>query len=405
MNTTVLLATTSRWFPTARLAVTLANAGCQVHAVCPQGHPISKTVVGRHTFTYDALTPLRSFSAAISKTNPDLIVSGDDLATWHLHELYRRSLKAGASGAARAQLIERSLGAPEHFPIVEDRASFIQIAHEAGVRVPANSIISNSEQLQNWAANASFPAVIKANGTSGGEGVLLVKSAAAALSAFNYLHAPPFFTRAIKRAILDRDATLLRPSLLRQKAVVNAQSFIQGREATSALACWNGTVLASLHFEVLQKSHASGHATVLRRTAHPEMIAATETMVRRLRLSGLQGFDFMLDAQTSAAYLIEINPRATQVCHLNLGERQDLPGALVSALTGMPVTPSPSVTQNDVITLFPQEWARNPASPYIRSGYHDVPWEQPALLRACLRKPSQMATLWGLAKRRPRNPK
>ena len=29
---------------------------------------------------------------------------------------------------------------------------------------------------------------------------------------------------------------------------------------------------------------------------------------------------------------------------------------------------------------------RDPASPFLTSGYHDVPWEEPELLRACLRK-------------------
>ena len=43
MKPTVLIATTSRWFPTARLAMALASAGCIVEAVSPPGHPIAKT--------------------------------------------------------------------------------------------------------------------------------------------------------------------------------------------------------------------------------------------------------------------------------------------------------------------------------------------------------------------------
>jgi hypothetical protein len=125
---------------------------------------------------------------------------------------------------------------------------------------------------------------------------------------------------------------------------------------------------------------------VLRRIAHPEMIATTEAMVRRLQLSGLQGFDFMLEEQSRDAYLIEINPRATQVGHLSFGASHDLPGALVSAISGIPAQPAPKVTENDTIALFPQEWLRDPASPYLHSGYHDVPWDQPDLLRACVRK-------------------
>jgi len=29
---------------------------------------------------------------------------------------------------------------------------------------------------------------------------------------------------------------------------------------------------------------------------------------------------------------------------------------------------------------------RDPASSFLTSGYHDVPWEEPELLRACVRK-------------------
>ena len=49
-----------------------------------------------------------------------------------------------------------------------------------------------------------------------------------------------------------------------------------------------------------------------------QMKAAARAIVRHLGLSGMCGFDFVLDA-TGAAHLIEINPRATQVNHLRLG--------------------------------------------------------------------------------------
>src|SRR5277367_6638419 len=116
------------------------------------------------------------------------------------------------------------------------------------------------------------------------------------------------------------------------------------------------------------------------------MAAAAEKMVRRLQLSGMQGFDFMLEAESRAAYLIEINPRATQVGHLSVGAGRDLPSALVSAITDTPVAAAPKMTENDTIALFPQEWLRDPSSAFLRSGYHDVPWGEPELLRACVRK-------------------
>ena len=387
MKPTVLVVTTSRWFPTARLGVALANAGCTVEAVCPSHHPIEKTSAVTRCFRFRGLSPLKSIAAAIAATKPDLLVSGDDLATWHLHSLYDENSRAAGSGAAVCELIERSLGKAENFAVIDDRGSFMRAAEEAGVRIPQTIVIPRAAELMSCATQTGFPMVLKANGTSGGDGVRVVRDIAEAQRALLALQAPPLFARAVKRAVIDRDTTLLRPSVLRRASAVTAQSFISGTEATSAAACWNGKVLASLHFAVLQKGHYAGHATVLRRIAHPEMPAAVETMVDRLKLSGMNGFDFMLDSEARHAYLIEINPRATQVGHLNLGNGADLPSALIAALCNTSAKPSPAVTESDIVALFPQEWLRDPASRYLRSGYHDVPWDQPELLRTCVRKP------------------
>ena len=213
----------------------------------------------------------------------------------------------------------------------------------------------------------------------------IVQSLDEAERALRPLGAPPLFLRAAKRAILDQDTSLVWPSLLRTRTIVNAQEFIPGREATSLIACWQGTVLASLHFEVLSKREAAGPATVLRWIDDPDMKSAAEKLARRLNLSGFHGFDFMLEAQTGKAYLIEINPRATQVGHLALGPDRDLPAALYAAATGQLVQEAPQVTEKNTIVLFPHEWLRNPKSPYLQSGFHDVPFEEPELLRACLR--------------------
>ncbi len=390
MNPTVLIVTTSRWFPTARLAVALTNAGCSVQAVCPSGSPIAKTTILEGKFSFRGLAPLKSIAAAIAASKPDLLVSGDDLATWHLHRLYEASDTKDHVGATTRALIARSLGSPEYFPIVDDRASFMRAAQEIGVRVPRTAVMVDFQDFQK--SEIGFPAVLKANGTSGGDGVRVVRSEQEAQAALRYLQAPPLLARAIKRAIFDKDTTLLRPSLQRRRPTVNAQSFIAGREATSATACWQGSVLAATHFEVLQKGHFAGHATVMRRIDHPEMASAVEKMAKRLQLSGFHGFDFMLEDGSRDAHLIEINPRATQVGHLSFGAGRVLPGALVSALSGRAAQAAPKVSENDVIALFPQEWLRDPLSPYLRSGYHDVPWNQPELLRSAFEKSNRSSS-------------
>ena len=132
-------------------------------------------------------------------------------------------------------LIERSLGAPESFPLVDARAALIDLAQQEGLRVPPTQVIRNTGELKKWIDRMGLPAVLKANGTSGGNGVRIVRTMAEAELAFEQLQAPPLLARAAKRALVDHDKTLVWPSLLRQKRVVNAQSFVDGREATSAV--------------------------------------------------------------------------------------------------------------------------------------------------------------------------
>lgn len=362
----------------------LANAGCTVEAVCPAGHPINVTSAVHRTFTYSGLAPLASLAAAIAATTPNFIVPSDDVAVVHLHKLYERERRRKKVGAATCALIERSLGTPESFSAVRERAVFMRLAEREGVRVPRTEVIASISDLEEWIARIGFPMVLKSDGTSGGDGVRIVRTREEARHAFRKLQAPPLLARAAKRALVNRDTTLVWPSLFRNRSVVSAQAFVGGREATSTVACWEGNVLASLHFEVLNKHNSTGPSTVLRVIENSDMSFAAERMVRRLGLSGVIGFDFMLERETGDAYLIEINPRATQVGHLALGRGRDLPAALYAAISGNPVHESPEVTTSDVITLFPHEWLKNPESRFLQSGYHDVPWQEPQLIRACV---------------------
>jgi glutathione synthase/RimK-type ligase-like ATP-grasp enzyme len=401
MNPTVLIATTSSWYPTARLAIALARAGCEVEMVCPGSHPARKTKAVRRTHVYRGLAPLTSFARAIAIVQPDFIVPADDLATQHLHRLHARERRNGRAESPLCALIERSLGSPESFPAVNARAAFMDLAHQEGLRVPATQVIRNIDDLRTWVARTGVPAVLKADGTSGGDGVRIAHTLVEAERFFKELQAPPLLARAAKRALVDQDKTLVWPSLLRRRSVVNAQTFVAGCEATSAVVCWKGAVLASLHFEVVNKASSRGHATVVRLIENAEMSAAAEKMVRRLSLSGLYGFDFMLEAETGNAYLVEINPRSTQVGHLSLGPGRDIPAALYAALSGKAVEATPKITEKDTIALFPQEWIRDAESPFLRSAYLDLPLEEPELIRDCVSNYQKQSAWYSKSVRKP----
>lgn len=378
----LLLLTTTRWFPTARLAVALARSGFSVEAICPNDHPMRKTGAVTRFYAYDSLAPLASIEAALTATRKDLLVPGDDLATSLLRALHERSSKKNES---ICKLIERSIGPAESFPYVCARAKLMKLASEEDIRIPRTEVARDLAR-QVASEHLSFPMVLKVDGTSSGEGVRIVRSNEEAERAFKKLQAPPSIIRALKRAIIDHDLKLVAPVLLRRKNTVNLQEFVQGRDATSLVACWEGAPLAALQFEVVKKQYANGPASVMQRIDNAEMTSAAAKIIRRLRLSGLYGFDFLLEERTGHAYLIEMNPRPTQVGHLNLGPGSDLPAALYAAVTGQPLLETPAVTDSQTIALFPQEWTRNPASCFLQSAYHDIPWDEPELIRAGTRK-------------------
>jgi carbamoylphosphate synthase large subunit len=369
------------------LAIAFAKLGCNVDAICTDPHPLRITNVVRHTFTYQALSPLDSLLRAIDSSHPDLIVPGDDLTNKNLQDLYYSQQKTnGEAGSRICELIERSIGSPESFPIVIARASFMELARQEGIRVPKTAVLADARDLEAWASLMGFPMVLKADGSSSGEGVRIAYTLTEAKRALRALQAPPQLIRVAKRVLIDRDGTWIRPALERRHSVVNAQEFVTGRDATSLVACWKGEVLAALHFEVINKQYERGPSSVLRLIENEEIADVTKKAARRLNISGLHGFDFLLEKATEKPYLIEMNPRPTQVGHLALGPGRDLIAALNAAVSGKPIPKTRQVTDNPTIALFPQEWSRDPQSAFLNSAYHDIPWEEPDLIRDCLCK-------------------
>ncbi len=389
MRPKVLLATTCRWFAVARLAMSLKKAGFLVEVVCPKDHPVSKISSVLRIHRYRALFPIASIKAAISAAEPAVVIPCDDLARVYLHTLYRRERRKSGSAGSIATLLVRSLGDPASYPTVVARSGMITLAEAEGIRVPATAIVRDQEEMRSWLHEHGLPAAIKTDGTSGGVGVTLVYTLDEANRAFAALHAPPLLARTAKRALIDQDLNLILPFLVRRRPLVNVQSLIRGHDATSSVACWQGKVIASIGFDVVHTWKPKGPASVVKLNENPEMIAAAEKIVSRLKLSGLYGFDFMIEEETGHPYLIEMNPRATQTAHLPLGSGRDLPAALWTAISGELAQETESVTRNNVIALFPHEWQRNPASSFLLTAYHDVPWEEPELVRECIESPPQ----------------
>jgi predicted ATP-grasp superfamily ATP-dependent carboligase len=327
---------------------------------------------------YNALGSLRSLKAAILAEDPSLIIPCDDGVVWQLHELHANEPKL-------RPLIERSLGSPEAYPAIQKRGEILRVAGELGIRVPLTETVKSIEDLKGWCLDA--PAVLKLDGTWGGEGVAIVHSQAEAIRGFRSTFGAAKIGVAWKRFLINRHPVALWFTRKRKSKSVTIQEFIPGRPATTMFACWDGEVLASITVEVLASQGATGSAIVVRLLKHDEIERAARLLARQFKLSGFHGLDFILEEGTGSAYMIELNPRATQLGHLSFYSHDDLAGVMAAKLGEAIAYPVASQVrcQKDTVAFFPQAFKANPKSAYLTQAYHDVPWEEPALVRELLR--------------------
>ncbi|MBV9548212.1 MAG: hypothetical protein JO256_00895 [Alphaproteobacteria bacterium] len=377
----ILLVSTVKWPSLARYAGGFVAAGCIAEAVVPAGAPAHLSRYVSHVYRYDAFSPTASLSRAISDSQADLLVACDDRAVEQLLHLHRIELARVASSEI-ARLIEKSLGKLENYPRLLSRHQSLTTLQAAGVRIPDPHAIFSEQDLAMALERVGLPAVIKADGSWGGDGVVIARSLDAALGAFRQFFNPPSRLRSLLRAAKRRDPHFLTAALSPHGVQVCVQRFIPGLPAASAFAAWRGEVVGAFYYDVLVADGGIGPPNVIRRIDCPQMENASRVAAREFGLSGLHGLDFIRDSDGNV-HVLEINPRATHGGTLPFGPGRDLPAALAEALTGAK-TGMRSPIKNDVVALFPREWNRDPLSEYLTSGYHDVPWDDPKLLRTVI---------------------
>ena len=357
--------------------------GCTVSAICPTGHTLRLVPGIGHLYRYSGTRSIQSLHRAIIAANPDLLVPCDDGVVYQLHSLHARYPEL-------RPLIERSLGAPVSYSIVESRDHLLDLAVSLGIRVPLTRTIHSESDLTGWPYAS---AVLKTDGSTGGNGVAIAHSQPAIQSSFRELSAPLTAATALKRFFVNRNPLVLWFWRTHPQPAIVAQQFIPGsRPANTMIACWQGEILASVTVETVCSQGATGAATVVRFLHHPEIDDASRKLAKKLTLSGFYGLDFMLeddeDSSIPAAWLIELNPRCTQLGHLNLPNQGNLADILVAKLQNK--SPSTAIMgnaiQGETVAFYPQALTWNPQSPYITHGYHDVPSQAPELQAELLRE-------------------
>jgi hypothetical protein len=385
----VLIIAIENWELGARFTLELRRAGFAVAAAGPSSHILRAAGVAERYFCI-GYARFGSLSSAMRTWRPQLLVCADDRSVQMVCRLHAATADAGVRA-----LIEASLGHPDVLAQVR-KSTVIDVARALGVRCPETKIIPNEQVLAAELSRRPFPAVLKADGTFGGRGVRVVRSKEQALTAFRELRLPTSWPRGCKRLFAAVAKGGLDDRLGAWGPVVTIQDHIVGRPANRAVVCWKGEVLDGVSAMAIETAHETGPSTVVRIIDAPEIDAAARTLAQALRLSGFCGFDFIID-HAGNAWLIEMNPRITPICHLR--RDADLIGALHQQITGVPARRRQPIS-DEKVALFPHEWLRDAASEHLQSSFHDVPWDEPDLVRCCvsLRPSRKVRSIWSRTK-------
>jgi hypothetical protein len=368
----------------------LHEAGARVSLIAPNNHPARALDILSRRLTYRALAPRFSLQRALLRLQPDMVIPCDERTVRDLHAISRATQHQQVK-----RLIEKSTAPAESFQTVTSRAALLALAQRQGVRVPASMPLRNISELERWTAADAAPFVLKADGSWAGFGVRIISDPSLAGQAYLRMTRRASGRLALRESLLEGNHFGIRSWLRRERPAMSVQSYIDGWPANVGVACWQGEVLAAVCAESVATTSATGPSTVARIIDNPEMVDTAKRVVAALGLSGMIGFDFMIEAASGDAYLIEMNPRNTPICAVRLGPGRDLAEALVARLASRPVRERPARTERDIVVFFPDTWREDPANHFLHSGYHDVPWEQPELVRA-LMQPERRERYWML---------
>ena len=373
-----VLVAASLWWPlSARLASRLAQYGGRVSGICPKGHAMRHVPGLGPIYDYAALDSLGSLEAALDAAKPDFVVPCDDRVVEQLHQLCDLKPRFRA-------LIESSLGPSSEYGIVSSRERFLQTAHGLGIRVPETRAVRSEEDIRRWFGAESSAAVLKRDGSWGGDGVVIASTEGDAVMAFRSLMRRPSTALALKRLLVNRDPLSLWEWRKGHQPAVSIQRFVPGNPVNAMMVCWRGELLGIVTVEVLSSQGATGAGIVVRIIENKEVRRAARLLAEHLSLTGFYGLDFMVDRATGLSYLIEMNPRCTQLGHLSLPKQGDLAGIFYAKISGRPLPEPQNPIRSDVIAFFPQALFRPPTGSVSDGLYLDVPWDHPGLIRELL---------------------
>jgi hypothetical protein len=383
---TALLAATRTGTVASRVAIRLSEAGINVAAVYPsRTHPLASTrAVGSH-FHYSIVDPLQSIVAAMRDSGAGIVIPCDGLTVRHLHALYAM-LPSNEEGAKAAGVLQRSLGDPAAYLLVDSRHEVQTAARAEGLNAAESFALGKATDPQAIAQALPFPWVLKADYIAGGAGTHVVASLSAARRIIRRAGAPPNLATVMGQLVVEGDRAAMGEWLRAMRPGLSAQRPVPGVPASTVATCWAGEVLALISVRSLPGTGApTDPPAKVQIIDNEQMVRTARIMAEKLGLSGFQDFEFMLDVDSGRATLTEINPYCERPVYLNAGHSHDPVDALCRRWLGRPVA-QPPAHPDRLIAYFPETWIANPTDPVLETGAYDLPAQDPELVNQVIRK-------------------
>ena len=381
-----LLAATRSSTVASRMAIRLGEAGIKVAAVYPsRTHPLASTqAVGTH-FHYSIVDPLQSILAAMRESGAGIVIPCDGLTVRHLHALYA-ILPAAEDGAKTAAILQKSLGDPAAYLLIDSRHEVQTAARAEGLNAAESFALGRATDPQAIAQVLPFPWVLKADYIAGGAGTHVVPSMSAARKIIRRTGSPPNLATVMGQLVVEGDRAAMGEWLRAMRPGLSAQRPVPGVAASTVAACWAGEVVALISVQALPGSGDSTHPPAkVEIIDNGQMVRTARILAEKLGLSGFQDFRFILDADSGQVTLIEINPYCVAPVYLNAGPGHDPVDAFCRRWLGRePVAQAP-VHPGRLIAYFPESWAADPSDPVLETGAYDVPVQDPQLVDHVIR--------------------
>ena len=357
----------------ARMPRELSRAGFAVTLIAPKGALATHTgfvdKVGYFPKNPTVYEWMQVLAGAVRRIQPLLVLPGDDITLRMLMWLVLdppQQLRTELL-AELTNLVVRSLGDPAHYAASVDKAALARQAAAAGVPVPPGDAVDDERAAVDVAEALGYPVIVRPTVGTASSGVVRCRDAAG-----------------VRRAMRELPQTVgwIPPGAAR--ALV--QRMLTGRHANHPAVAWQGRELAGFTRVAVRQFPEGGPSSVARYTPNPGIAAANARLLGAIGLTGFASTEYLIDDDTGVAHLIEINRRMTPATHTGSRVGVDIASALAAACANRPWDgPADAPEGTDLtLALFPQEWLRDRASPFLSTCANDAPWDDPALLRAML---------------------